>query len=78
MVELCLNLSESRQLDFELPADVAELFFNRGDNDVSGRRRSCRAAFAARPALSASPTLTTLAAFSALAVCALTTPADRL
>lgn len=64
MIELCLNLSESRELDVELLADVIDLLFYRRENDGSSWRRSCGAAQAPASTLS---TLAPLATFSALA-----------
>ena len=67
MIELCLNLTESRELDFELPADVAELLFNSREHDGSGWRWSSGAAVAALALLSSLPLLAALAPFPALA-----------
>ena len=71
VIELCLNLAESRELNFELPADVANLLFNSCEDDGSARRRSCGPAFAALSSLTAQ---TALAAIPTLAVCALRAP----
>ena len=62
MIELCLNLAESRELDFELPADVANLLFNSGENDGAARRWSSGASFAALSSFAALASLPTLAA----------------
>lgn len=58
LIELRLELGESRQLHVELLAHLVELIFNDGEDIGSARRRSRRAAFAA---------LTLEAAFTALA-----------